>query len=1233
MKAKKQTRQGNPYQKLPAQQDATTTTEPLNFESFSESDAETYLRAHLARSLSLRFAASSPRRNAGTVTKSDNPSLNLVCDPDVLDKSALVKTIKLDDADERKLLGPKALATRNSENMVEEAPLIRLSLPRNEVVDAVLAAAGHEGVDFCDQKLEVSDDSTLGVMKEPILREIYQCLPVEKRSVISFLAREYACPTCKEMFKGSDIVVHVQSHFDWQPPPIMMSPETFPLAVTYPSIKNFITVLTQLADDELTMHQIGSRPFSNLNEAQFTVPNHNDGASIDYTFSTSSIPTQDVMKQIHNINAKLPNDLESEVGIFFNAEESVHKSSSIIRESSMNMILKHFRITCLRVKLFEWAGIVADSLKDDIISTSDKDTLSSSNWDLDQADPKVRESILQLDKCQHFVNYIRICQQQQCNEAREKIEHTKKLQHTIENVLSKKGNARIELERKIMKAGKRASVSAVERAHARHMEDIQEEQPLQDQKKESNMELRERKKFRTELEVELERISRLSIRIDKSKADFEKIAEIMKSSNRRVHDVPDRQAQLIANNREIQNEVIKYVGLKASDWQRRKESWEKKKFLLSNAMLEYIPPQQDRLRIILLSLVKQSLCRDMQQVGEDEIRRRIVAEETAAELAKQNEEELVRAEEHRLHKLKIKEAKVREREERRLQAQQELEAQRHREATLRRKEAEIREIERLKQEEAVAAEALAREERRLLALNIEASLQFEAEVTECTTIKSQRLPKAHSSKKTSENVLKPLPSSESNSKKIQKNAVTQKILPTAIKNPSKAAKPVAPHLITEPAESTPSSWIKAMTASPKTPAQDNSSSKSVLMQNLPLPTTSSKETLVIPTNNDGDVHNPTVDPLSTRLVLQSNSEAASKYEDTDVSGESTTIVIQSEGEAVEENDGKSRTSNVSQTSPKIATSASQALNDENDSQSIHMHPSIDIVGADVVLPDTVIEVAQTVSDIKFGTFEDDSNECDIEDATKFDADSNNGTETLPENATDGVEKQLNSNTESTSVHVSQHIREDLSGKLSVDDDDGSVVDEDGQRSDVDTASNDSQGSSSDEKHAKATLPPQFGDQTAGHMRYYGNLNGAQMYIPPSYGHFNPNYPMMQYGYSHHEMSQHPMMNYGGGGPFHPPQDHQKNDFPAHGTDQNGDQLDSESYRQEDLLQQPFVPINFYQQQQQHQYYMTMQYQHMLQMNNQGYMPQQQQYFQTGQMGMQQNGNYQDSQEDTPLASE
>jgi hypothetical protein len=66
---------------------------------------------------------------------------------------------------------------------------------------------------------------------------------------------------------------------------------------------------------------------------------------------------------------------------------------------------------------------------------------------------------------------------------------------SIEGILQKKGSARMDLERKIMKAGKRASESAVQRAFERHLEDIKEEQPLLDQKLDSENELKLRAEY------------------------------------------------------------------------------------------------------------------------------------------------------------------------------------------------------------------------------------------------------------------------------------------------------------------------------------------------------------------------------------------------------------------------------------------------------------------------------------------------------------------------------------------------------------------------------------------------------------------------------------------------------------------------------------------------------------------------------------------------------------------
>ena len=118
--------------------------------------------------------------------------------------------------------------------------------------------------------------------------------------------------------------------------------------------------------------------------------------------------------------------------------------------------------------MFKWAMTASEALERDIMTSGDPEPVAfkgaSGIETPDVKRPEAQEMVLQLDKCMQICKYIRICLQQQVAEVNDKIDQTKRLQASIDNVLSKKGKARIELERTFMNTGKRISEVAVERA-------------------------------------------------------------------------------------------------------------------------------------------------------------------------------------------------------------------------------------------------------------------------------------------------------------------------------------------------------------------------------------------------------------------------------------------------------------------------------------------------------------------------------------------------------------------------------------------------------------------------------------------------------------------------------------------------------------------------------------------------------------------------------------------------
>lgn len=172
----------------------------------------------------------------------------------------------------------------------------------------------------------------------------------------------------------------------------------------------------------------------------------------------------------------------------------------------------------MRVTFFKHAIEMAAALEDDIRAT-DSDLVgafSLAQEDLG-GDSGVRQTVSQLLRSEAVCEYVSQALKQQLSDVAEKIAQARKLRESIDSILQRKGNARMDLERKIMAAGKRASEAAVQRAFQRHIEDMKEEQPLQDQKKDSEIELKERMAYETSLKEELIELEHVRLQLVESR--------------------------------------------------------------------------------------------------------------------------------------------------------------------------------------------------------------------------------------------------------------------------------------------------------------------------------------------------------------------------------------------------------------------------------------------------------------------------------------------------------------------------------------------------------------------------------------------------------------------------------------------------------------------------------------------------------------------------------------------
>jgi len=198
------------------------------------------------------------------------------------------------------------------------------------------------------------------------------------------------------------------------------------------------------------------------------------------------------------------------------------------------------------------------------------------------------------------------------------------------------------------------------------MEDIVEEQPLQDQKKESDVELTLRDAFRKTLDSEIvklaELIEKLQSQVDLFKVNNSATPNAAMSKGAMYSpDQPD--GEMLDTGRVLVRCVIDYVTQKKDEWRLRLQQWSEKKRLVGEALKVQMPAERDELRTVLHQLARESLLEDMRYLAHTESKRRADDIATAHKLAQQHAAELIRGEHRAKEKQRVKETKACVREE------------------------------------------------------------------------------------------------------------------------------------------------------------------------------------------------------------------------------------------------------------------------------------------------------------------------------------------------------------------------------------------------------------------------------------------------------------------------------------------------------------------------------------------------------------------------------------------
>lgn len=237
----------------------------------------------------------------------------------------------------------------------------------------------------------------------------------------------------------------------------------------------------------------------------------------------------------------------------------------------------------------------------------------------------------QVERAQHVCDYVNQALQQQVKDLNDKIASSEKIREQIDSILTKKGTARMELERKIMRAGKRASESAVQRAYERNVADIEEEQPLRDQKLDTENELRLRSQYRDDLEVDITGLTSLSHEFDTTEHALRKLvisggaattAAASASSPLSVSRLfrmgatspvngSSHESQTVETARKLVQTLLDVISTKRRGWEARQMEWYQHQQLLGRTLRD-VAPHRDGIRDAVYAVVRRTLADELQ---------------------------------------------------------------------------------------------------------------------------------------------------------------------------------------------------------------------------------------------------------------------------------------------------------------------------------------------------------------------------------------------------------------------------------------------------------------------------------------------------------------------------------------------------------------------------------------------------------------------------------------------
>eukprot|EP00041_Stephanoeca_diplocostata_P031865 m.1003157 g.1003157 ORF g.1003157 m.1003157 type:complete len:1445 (+) comp24041_c0_seq3:377-4711(+) len=598
--------------------------------------------------------------------------------------------------------GPE-LTGANGDAALPPSTLVEVSVPVSAVVAEVCLRTAHGAQEVASadkESVQLTALIEMGVTQDPIVTVVYEAMPATQQTMLATVAPRYPSllPSTEEVLNYAAFIEHLESDIKFKSPGVFMPAEHFPYVAKCKSIQDYIGVLTQVGEDALHWKQaeISDKPSELVPHLRTSADKKNIICAIQVPqaeelseFAKESETPQD------KSTPHLPMSADASIACVFHpparqpSADAAHATESatedtgarlcpvgVLHKRAVREVHSKFKTACMRLQFFRHASDVAKRLEQDIRSLVGNGVHSDGD--------RLRMLVDQLERAKYVCDYVNQALQQQLKDLCEKIAGSEKIREQIDSILAKKGSARMELERKIIRAGKRASESAVQRAHERNVADIEEEQPLRDQKLQTENELRLRSEYRSVLAVEIAELTQLSQEFDVIEPALRKllvsggsgtsgsslsVSRYFRMGATSPVNGSSQDSQTVETSRKLVQTVLEVISTKRRSWEARQMEWYEHQQLLGRALRD-IAPHYDGIRDAVYAAVRQKLTDELQTVVASERNKQREEREAALRRSQQTEQELLRLEAERQKREDAKQAKLRARELKRQQAEQ-----------------------------------------------------------------------------------------------------------------------------------------------------------------------------------------------------------------------------------------------------------------------------------------------------------------------------------------------------------------------------------------------------------------------------------------------------------------------------------------------------------------------------------------------------------------------------------